>query len=184
MINNYMTPEKFKKGLQLYIQRHKFGNTETNDLWSALSEAVGENMQEIMSTWTKQMGFPLLTVRKAFEKDNRVTYTIDQEHFLADGSRDVNDKSEWFVPVTICDASDSNKILKRFVLPKSARKVPYQLEFPVGTKFRLNPDATAFYRVRYEESLMGPVLEALGEKKLNNKDRLYVLADAFALVSI
>lgn len=96
----------------------------------------------------------------------------------------VNDKSEWLVPVTICDASDSNKILKRFVLPKSARKVPYELEFPVGTKFRLNPDATAFYRVHYEESLMVSVLEALGEKKLNNKDRLYVLADAFALVSI
>ncbi|KAM3187783.1 hypothetical protein ACTXT7_001626 [Hymenolepis weldensis] len=181
MINNYMTPEKFKKGLQLYIQRHKFGNTETNDLWDALSEAIGENMQEIMSTWTKQTGFPLLTVRKITEKDNRVTYTIEQEHFLADGSRDVNDDSKWFVPVTICDASDSNKILKRFVLPKSARKVPYKLEFPVDTKFRLNPDATAFYRVLYEESLMGSVLEALGEKKLNNKDRLCILADAFAL---
>lgn len=72
----------------MYIQRHKFGNTETNDLWDALSEAIGENMQEIMSTWTKQMGFPLLTVRKIIEKDNRVTYTIEQEHFLADGSRD------------------------------------------------------------------------------------------------
>nr|CDS27790.1 puromycin sensitive aminopeptidase [Hymenolepis microstoma] len=181
MINDYMTPEKFRKGLQLYIQRHEFGNTKTNDLWNALSEVIGEDMQKIMSTWTKQMGFPLLTVRKINETGSTVTYTIDQERFLADGSPDVNDQSEWCVPVTICDASDSSKILKRFLLPREARRVPYELEFPVGTKFRLNPGATAFYRVRYEESLIGPVLEALEEKKLDNKDRLSILADEFAL---
>ncbi|VDO00512.1 unnamed protein product [Rodentolepis nana] len=182
MINDYMTPEKFRKGLQLYIERHKFGNTETNDLWKALSEEMREDMQAIMSTWTRQMGYPLLTVRKVNEDDNKVTYAIDQQHFLADGSHDgINDESEWCVPVTICDASDSSKILKRFLLPREARKVPFEIELPVGTKFRLNPGATAFYRVRYEESLIGPVLEALEQKKLDNKDRLSVLADEFAL---
>lgn len=86
--------------------------------------------------------------------------------------------------MTICNSIDSNEVLKRLRLPPEARKVPHVVELPAGTKFRLNPCAVGFYRVHYEDSLMGSILEALGEKKLNHKDRLCVLADTFALVGI
>lgn len=33
--------EKFQEGLQLYMQRHAYGNTETVDLWNAWSEVWG-----------------------------------------------------------------------------------------------------------------------------------------------
>ncbi|KAM7534077.1 hypothetical protein Aperf_G00000104900 [Anoplocephala perfoliata] len=181
MINDYMSPEVFKKGLQLYIQRHKYGNTATHDLWNALSAACGEDISVIMFTWTRQMGFPVLTVRQVSEDDNVLKVSIEQERFLADGSRDQNDTYCWHVPVTICNSTDSNQIVKRLRLPPEARKAPHIVELPAGTKFRLNPGAVGFYRVHYEDSLMGSILEALGEKKLDHKDRLYVLADTFAL---
>ncbi len=44
------------------MNRHKYTNTFTEDLWTALAEASGKPVQEIMSTWTKQMGFPVLKV--------------------------------------------------------------------------------------------------------------------------
>jgi aminopeptidase N len=39
MLHHYLGAEVFKKGLQTYLNRHKFGNTVTHDLWKALGDA-------------------------------------------------------------------------------------------------------------------------------------------------
>lgn len=95
----------------------------------------------------------------------------------------LDDTSAWYVPVTICEAANSTKVLKRVLVPPSARTEPFNVHLPGGSQIRLNPSAVGFYRVQYEGSLMGPILEALGERRLEHRDRLCVLADAFALVS-
>ncbi|CDS43300.1 puromycin sensitive aminopeptidase [Echinococcus multilocularis] len=181
MINDYVGPEKFMKGLQLYIQRHKYGNTTTDDLWNALSEVCGEDVGSIMSTWTRQTGFPALTVHKVCDTaEDGLVISIQQDRFLAEGGYS-DDTSEWYVPVTICEAADSTKILKRVLVPPSARTQAFSVHLPSGSRIRLNPGVVGFYRVQYEGSLMGPILEALGERRLENRDRVCVLADAFAL---
>ncbi len=48
--------------MNVYLKRHEYQNTFTEDLWAALGEASGKPVAEIMSTWTKQMGFPVLKV--------------------------------------------------------------------------------------------------------------------------
>eukprot|EP00971_Amphidinium_carterae_P057897 1145120-Amphidinium_carterae.2 len=55
--------EAFQKGLQLYMQKHQYSNTETLDLWAAWNEASGMPLSEIMACWTEQMGYPLLEVK-------------------------------------------------------------------------------------------------------------------------
>jgi len=45
-----------------YLTQHQYSNTFTEDLWRSLSEASGKPIEDIMSTWTKQMGFPVLKV--------------------------------------------------------------------------------------------------------------------------
>ena len=50
--------------MHAYLVKHKYTNTFTEDLWEALEEASGLPVDRIMSTWTKQMGFPVLKVLK------------------------------------------------------------------------------------------------------------------------
>ena len=45
-----------------YLMKHKYTNTFTEDLWAALGAASGKPIQDIMSTWTKQMGYPVIKV--------------------------------------------------------------------------------------------------------------------------
>ena len=52
----------YRKGMNLYLTRHKYKNTFTEDLWAALAEASGKPISEIMTTWTKQMGYPVIQV--------------------------------------------------------------------------------------------------------------------------
>lgn len=62
MLFHFIGNEKFREGMSLYLKRYQYGNTSTEDLWNALEEASKEPVAKIMSTWTKQMGFPLIKV--------------------------------------------------------------------------------------------------------------------------
>lgn len=42
MLHRYLGDADFRKGMSLYLNRFKYQNTQTEDLWSALGEASGK----------------------------------------------------------------------------------------------------------------------------------------------
>lgn len=52
-----------QKGLVSYIKRYEYKNAKTEDLWSVLSEVSGEPVKELMDSWTKQQGYPVVSVK-------------------------------------------------------------------------------------------------------------------------
>lgn len=52
-----------QKGLVSYIKRYEYKNAKTEDLWSVLSEVSGEPVKELMDSWTKQQGYPVVDVQ-------------------------------------------------------------------------------------------------------------------------
>ena len=56
MLVHYLGEDTFKKGIQAYLQKHKYGNASTADLWKSLSEASGKPVHEMMSSWTEHIG--------------------------------------------------------------------------------------------------------------------------------
>lgn len=80
--------QDFRAGMNLYLCRHQYSNTFTEDLWAALEEASSKPVASVMSTWTKQMGFPVITVESVSQEGNRRTFTLTQAKFCAD-SKDV-----------------------------------------------------------------------------------------------
>nr|VZI29089.1 unnamed protein product [Spirometra erinaceieuropaei] len=187
MLRDYIGPEHFKRGLQLYISRHMYSNTVTEDLWQALSEVCNQPIADIMSSWTKRTGFPVLSVRPATNcSGSHYHLAIEQLRFLADGTHG-DSGSEWYVPVSICDVADSSRVLVRTVVPPRSvsKDLPTMVAVPcpdgVPPKVRLNPNAVGFYRVNYSDELLPPILDALGQHKLSACDRLCILSDQFAL---
>ena len=100
MLEDTVGEKTIRDGLTHYLRKHKFDNAVTNDLWSAISDMwelevaashgnrksdsasyneVNFTVQELMDTWTLQMGYPLVT----FEQQNDTNiYVIRQERFL------------------------------------------------------------------------------------------------------
>lgn len=72
--------------MNIYLTRHQYKNTFTEDLWAALEEASKKPVAAVMSTWTKQMGFPVVRVTVT-EKPDSTSLTLSQERFCADGNR-------------------------------------------------------------------------------------------------
>lgn len=82
MLENTIGPEAFKQGVHNYLQDFKLRNAKTDDLWGHLNRTSPIiNVRSFMSTWTEQMGYPLLTV--SFDKENG-TLTFRQKRFLLD----------------------------------------------------------------------------------------------------
>ena len=48
--------------MNAYLTKFKYRNAFTVDLWEALETASGKPVAAVMTTWTKQMGFPVIKV--------------------------------------------------------------------------------------------------------------------------
>jgi aminopeptidase N len=70
--------------LQSYITKYKFANADMTQLWHTFDEAAGSryNIGDVMDTWTRQMGFPVVTVRQLSSRGGRTRYLLEQKRFL------------------------------------------------------------------------------------------------------
>ncbi len=71
----------FLEGVRRYLKKHAYGNTQTGDLWSSLSDASGKSVDEVMTTWTKHVGYPVVSVT---ENDDSSIH-LEQHRFLRTG---------------------------------------------------------------------------------------------------
>ena len=96
MIHDAIGDAAFRKGLTAYLNRHAYGNATTEDLWTALAEASGQPVPELMGSWTKQPGYPLAEV---VSTNNGIAQIVHQR-FLASGGLLTPDEAaqRWHLP--------------------------------------------------------------------------------------
>ena len=64
MLERYLGPAVFRRGVRVYIRRHREGNARADDLWRALSEASGQDVGRIARAWIEREGHPLVELRR------------------------------------------------------------------------------------------------------------------------
>ncbi len=96
MIERYLGEDNFRRGLHFYLDKHRYSNTDTTDLWDALEVASGQPVRTTMGTWVDQAGHPLISAELVAGGNE---LKISQRRFLLDGGTD-NDQ-RWVVPVSV-----------------------------------------------------------------------------------
>ncbi|KAM4129174.1 hypothetical protein ACJW30_01G002200 [Castanea mollissima] len=176
MLQSYLGAECFQRSLASYIKKFACSNAKTEDLWAALEEGSGEAVNQLMSSWTKQKGYPIVSVKV---KDRKLVF--EQSQFLASGS--LGD-GQWIVPITLCRGSYD--VHKNFLLQTKSETLDMK-ELPSdGSKLasswvKLNVNQTGFYRVKYDEDLAAKLRYAIENKYLSATDRFGILDDSFSL---
>ena len=51
MLEQHLGTDGFRDGVRLYLERHKYSNAETTDLWKALGDAAHQPIPEVMDGW-------------------------------------------------------------------------------------------------------------------------------------
>ena len=80
MIEHYLSHETFREGVRLYIRRHRESTAVAADLWNALSEASGEDIERLVRPWIEKEGYPVVTVRRR-ERDGLGVIELSQRRF-------------------------------------------------------------------------------------------------------
>eukprot|EP00270_Netrium_digitus_P002182 TRINITY_DN1241_c0_g2_i1.p1 TRINITY_DN1241_c0_g2~~TRINITY_DN1241_c0_g2_i1.p1 ORF type:complete len:933 (-),score=267.52 TRINITY_DN1241_c0_g2_i1:149-2803(-) len=170
----------FKEGLRQYLAAHTYGNTVTNDLWAALEKASGKPVKTMMDSWTRQVGYPLVTITLGDDGSMK----LRQNRFLSKGLPTAEEDSNlWVVPITGISGSPGSSTpsqLPTSVLAEREGAVK-ELSVPAGGWFKLNLGQTGIYRVNYPPVFWGRLAEAVKRGAIPTSDRLGLLMDAFAL---
>lgn len=177
MLAGFLGEEVFKKALNLYLNRHKFSNTFTEDLWAAFEETSGKPVRELMDTWTKQMGYPVVSI----DEIEPGKYAIEQNRFLANEVPSGPDADFlWHVPVGAISEADSTSHFTVLKERKGVFEIPSVSQ--EGQWIKVNPNQTGFYRVNYSARLLTQLKRALLSNSIQNAtDRLELQHDLFAL---
>lgn len=178
MLHDYIGDADFRKGMNLYLTRHKFTNTQTEDLWAALEEASGKPVGTMMATWTSQKGFPVIKVQEKQEGSNRVL-TIQQEKFCADGQQ-AGDGYLWLVPISVSTSSSPDTPVKTILLDTASTTITLD-NVPPEDWVKVNTGTVGVYRVQYPADMLDKLIPAIKDRTLPPKDRLGLQSDLYAL---
>ena len=173
MLEQYLGPETFRKGISHYLTAHAYGNTETSDLWAALEAVSGEPVGSIMDSWIAQGGFPIVSVEAGSDPS---TVVLHQRRFLYDGSE--SDR-RWSVPINLRMGVDGVVQHHRVLLDKEA--VEFAVEGPVDWVV-VNDGSWGFYRVRYSAEMWDRLRQAGVHDGLGPLERLSLVSDSWAAV--
>ena len=98
MLERYLGAEVFRAGVRQYIRDHREGNTVAADLWNALADASGQDVEPIMRAWIEQPGFPLLRIERVARGEKQIV-RYRQERFRPNADKPAKDATKrWPIP--------------------------------------------------------------------------------------
>jgi len=176
MLEQYIGADTFKTGVNAYLNKHKFANTETDDLWEALASASSEPVSEIMNSWIFQEGHPLVSVALA---DDKKSLKLSQKRFYYLGEAKAAGAEQLFqVPLLIRAKTAKTVIEKRVLLNTKEMTVTLDNNEPIEWTV-VNAGGHGFYRVAYSQDLLKTLSGIL--PSLTVLERFNLVSDLWAL---
>jgi puromycin-sensitive aminopeptidase len=173
MLEQYLGEDIFQKGIALYMARHAYDNTDTNDLWNALEESSGLSVRQIMNNWIMEPGFPLVTVAA---EASSIHFHQTPFKYLSYGNIDSDSKSTiWQIPVMLCAKTAQGIVEKKFLLSEENASVYIgeNIEWVI-----VNAGGHGFYRVLYDDSLLSKLTD--NRVELSVIERTNIISDMWA----
>ena len=118
MMHTLIGADAFRRGMDLYFQRHDGEAVTTDDFVRAMADASNKDLSQF-SLWYSQAGTPELTIKTEFDKDNReLLLTIHQQTPDTPGQ---SDKQPLHMPFSIaCLDENGNDLPVQFANENSA----------------------------------------------------------------
>ncbi len=170
MVEDWIGPDRFRAGMQTYMNAHKFGNATSADLWAALTEASHQDVAKVAASFTEQPGIPLVHVASSCIGGKRQV-TLSQTRFTIHDPHPA--ALTWSIPVTI---GGPNLAPQRAMLTAQ----PAILEFGDCTfPLKANFGEDGYYRTQYDPASLQAIQRAM--PSFAPADRANLLGDQFAL---
>ena len=177
MLEAYLGEQTFRAGVNAYIEKHQYANATADDFWGAQTQASKKPVDQIMPTFVKQAGVPIIDVKEQCS-GNSTSVTLDQHRYYYDREKfqAANDEL-WQVP--LCMKSSTGA--KRCEL-LTKKQETFTLS-GCSAWVLANANATGYYRVGYQPETV-KALAGDAESKLSSGERIALLSDIWASVRV
>lgn len=167
MVEGWVGNDVVQRGMRRYVAAHRDGNASAADLFSALDEASGQNVAQVMQSFVDQTGVPLVRIETRCEQGARVE--LEQSEY-----RRPESAKRWTLPV--CVRPDGGAAVCTVMSDRRAT-----LSLPRCPRFLVpNAEALGYYRPRLSAALQGALLKHLA--RLSERERIALSGDSWALV--
>ncbi|QNN64491.1 M1 family metallopeptidase [Sphingomonas rhizophila] len=99
MLEAFAGEDVWQRGIQAYMQQHKYRNTRTDDLWRAVEQAGATGLVQIARDYTLQPGVPLIRVENATCNGGQTMLQLAQDEFSLDRKPGSYQPLSWHIPV-------------------------------------------------------------------------------------
>ena len=169
MVESWVGEEAFRKGVNAYIDKFKYGNAAAEDFWGTLTTSTGKPVDRVMAGFVDQPGVPRIDAALKCT-DGRGTATVGEEKVAA-GSANGH---AWTVPV--CARTPDGKTTCAL-----AAGAPASIPLDTCADWVVaNAGARGYYRVVNPPTTLRALAANL--KSLEPPERLALIADEWALV--
>jgi len=175
MIEHYVGEETFRKGINLYLSRHAYGNATGEDFWNTMTEVSGKPVAAIMKSYVDNPGVPLLSVKSRCSATG-TKITIRQEPYKSILNGAGKGSQAWSVPV--CFKSPGTTGGRCELLNHDEQS--FELDGCQPAPF-INAGAYGYFITDYGKEGIAKLAPS-AEKNLTPEERLSLAGDEWALV--
>ncbi len=176
MIEAYVGPDAFRKGVSAYLTRYSSGNAAGEDFWTEMTRVTEKPVNRIMRSFVDQAGVPSLSVRTRCVNGS-TQVTVRQRRFegapAAGGSTKAAAWQPWSLPV--CVTTGGGQPSCQLV---SAATETFTAA-GCGAAF-VNADARGYYLTEYEPEAITAL--ATRTPPLTTAERISLLGDEWRIV--
>ena len=171
MLEAYAGEDVWRAGLRRYMERHKYGNTTSADLWRAVEEEGAVGLTQIADDFTRQPGIPLVMADAQCRDDNTIV-SLRQSEFSRDRKQEAAaDPLNWHVPLLVSVGGGEPV---RHVLEGTA-----ELTLPGCGALLVNDGQLGYFRTLYEPEMIATLAQAM--PRLDPIDQVGLVSDNLAL---
>jgi aminopeptidase N len=171
MIENYVGPEAFRKGVASYIKKYSYSSAAGEDFWSEVARVTGKPVDRIMRSFVDQTGAPVLTVRSSCSQNtNEIALKVGR--FI--GTPAANPAPQtWTLPVSLKLANGQSRYE---LLDRPERTIKVE---GCGATFA-NADSRGYYFTDYTVDTTGQFAKT--PANLTAAERISLLGDEWWMV--
>lgn len=178
MVEAYVGPEVFQKGVNAYLAKHAYANATAEGFWNQITESSGKPVDKIMTSFTEQAGAPLVNVKSECKGDT-TEVTLMQERYISDTAKMAAGSAEiWPIPVNLLPSSTKQPVYR--LLTKKEETFPLP---GCSAWVYANAGARGYYRTSYDAASFKKMSTEV-ETAFSADERDRFPADAWALVRI
>lgn len=181
MIEDFIGVEGFQAGVTAYLKANEYSNADSTDLVKHLEGMIEADVTEIVNTWIRQKGLPVVNVVR--EGNN---FRLTQKRFLTDAASETKEtvaseyNYKWSIPITYVTSANPTEIQRQWFHHNMNELViaTDQIDW-----IKFNKNQVGYYRVKYEDSMWTSLNQALEDNidSMSVLDRAHLLNDVFSL---